>query len=49
MSHLYRNQFIDFHSKPIDWLLYEWDISLKWIKVHVTFSLTLSMALYDCT
>ena len=46
MFHSYRNQLTAFHGKPTDWFLNEWNIGLKWVKVQVTFSLTLSTALY---
>ena len=28
----YRNQLIDFHSKPIDWFLYENNTGTQWVK-----------------
>ena len=34
MSHVYRNQSIDLHSKSIDWFLYESKIGLIWVKAH---------------
>ena len=29
--HLYRNQSIDLHSKPIDWFLYKGNTGIKWV------------------
>ena len=29
--HLYRNQSIDLHSKPIDWFLYKANTGIKWV------------------
>ena len=36
----YRSQSIDFHSKSIDWLLYEDNTGIQWVKHIIQISLS---------